>query len=394
MRAIVIGAGPIGIAAALGALERGIDVTVVERSEVGASLRTWGATRFFSPLHMNVTARMRAVLGDALPDGDALLTGDEYVDRVLLPLVEREPLRGRVRTQARVIAIGRRGLTRGDYAGHPLRAEKPFRVMLDDDETLEAEVVLDASGGLVVPRPMGVGGLPVRGESRLARLPIRTLGELHARRDELRGKRILVIGDGHSAANAISALADDGATHIVWAVRTPNRRPCEEVANDPLPERRSIVERANALAEAPPKHLRVERRAMIESVAPNNGHVVVALTGGRIVETDYIAAFTGYRPDGAFLSELAVETSPVTEGGGRLYRAISNVTDCLNVPRLSPHDLQSGEPGFYFIGSRAYGRARTFLLQTGFQQLETILDSLTGSQSHRLTEAARGSGSL
>ena len=376
MRAIVIGAGPIGVAAAIGALDRGIDATVVERGEVGASLRTWGATRFFSPLHMNVTPRMRDLLGNEMPDGDALLTGPEYVDRVLRPLVARAPLADRVRTNRRVVAIGRRGLTRSDYAGHPLRAEKPFRVMLDDDETLEAEVVLDASGGLAVPRPMGVGGLPARGESRLPRLPIRRLGELHEQRDALRGKRILIVGDGHSAANAINWLAEDGATEIVWAVRAPNRRPCEEVANDPLPERRAIVERANALAEAPPKHVRVERRAMIESVSTNNGHVVVALTGGRIVETDYIAAFTGYRPDGAFLSELAIEISPVTEGGARLYRAISNVTDCLSVPSVSPHDLQSGEPGFYFIGSRAYGRARTFLLQTGFAQLETVLDAL------------------
>lgn len=374
MRAIVIGAGPMGIAAALGALQRGLDVTVIERGEVGASLRTWGATRFFSPLHMNVSPRMRELLGDALPPDDALLTGPEYVDRVLAPLAES--LQGRLRTNTRVVAIGRRGLTRTDYAGHPLRAEKPFRVMLDDDETLEAEVVLDASGGLAVPAPMGAGGLPARGESRMPRLPIRTLGELHDRRAELRGKRVLVVGDGHSAANAIGFLADDGATDIVWAVRAPNRRPCEEVANDPLPERRAVVERANALAEAPPKHLHVERRAMIESVSQNNGHVVVALTGGRIVETDYIAAFTGYRPDGAFLSELAVETSPVTEGGARLYRAIANVTDCLTVPSVSPHDLQSGEPGFYFVGARAYGRARTFLLQTGLAQLETILEAL------------------
>jgi hypothetical protein len=332
---------------------------------------------------MNISPRMREVLGDELPPDDALLTGLEYVDRVLLPLVDREPLKGRVRTNCCVVAIGRRGLTRNDYAGHPLRAERPFRVMVDDDETLEAEVIFDASGGLVVPRPMGVGGLPVRGESRLARSPIRTLGELADKREDLRGKRVLVVGDGHSAANAIGMLAD-GSAQVVWAVRSLNRRPCEEVANDPLPERRGVVDRANALAENPPAFLKIERRAMVEEVAQNNGHVVVTLTGGRVVESDYIAAFTGYRPDGAFLSELAIETSPVTEGGARLYRAISSVTDCLSVPDVAPEDLQSGEPGYYFIGSRAYGRARTFLLQTGLAQLETILNSLAGWPVGRL----------
>jgi hypothetical protein len=159
-------------------------------------------------------------------------------------------------------------------------------------------------------------------------------------------------------------------------MRSANRRPCEEVMNDPLPERRDVVARANALAEAPPEFLSVERKAMIESVAQNNGHVTVALTGGRTVTADFVAAFTGYRPDGAFLTELTVETSPVTEGGARLYRAISNITDCLAVPQVSPADLESGEPGFYFIGSRGYGRSNGFLLKTGLAQLETILATL------------------
>ena len=377
-RVLVIGAGPMGIAAAIGALDRGFDVTVLERDAVGASLRTWGPTRFFSPLHMNVSPRMRELLGDDMPDAESLLTGDEYAERVLLPLANREPLRGRIRTGCDVIAIGRRGLTRAEYAHHPLRAERPFRVLCANDEAFEAESVLDASGGLTVPRAIGAGGLPARGESRLAAAPIRTLGDLASR--DVRGKRVLVLGHGHSAANAIGWLErvalEDSSTRVIWAVRTANRRPCEEVANDPLPERRAVVERANELASDPPPFLRIERRAMIESVAQNNGHAVIALTGERLVEADVIAAFTGYRPSASFLSELALEVSPVTEGGARLSRAIASVTDCLSVPRVSANDLETGEPGFFFVGSRAYGRSRTFLLQTGLAQLEVILDGI------------------
>ena len=373
MRVLVIGAGPMGVAAAIGAADRGHDVTVLERGAVGASLRTWGPARFFSPLHMNVSARMRALLGGL--DDEALLTGDEYVDRVLLPLVDSAPLRGRVRTNHAVLAIGRRGLTRGDYAGHPLRAERPFRVVCANDETFEADVVLDASGGFIVPRAIGLGGLPAPGESQLARKPIRTLGELAAQLDELRGKRVLVLGDGHSAANAIGMLAG-GAIDIVWAVRGTTRRPCDEVFNDPLPERRNVVSYANGLAEAPPPFLRVERKAMIERVSGST----VTLTGGRTFDVDRIAAFTGYRPDASYLGELTVETSPVTEGGGRLYRAISNITDCLSVPAVKPADLQSGEPGFFFVGSRSYGRSNGFLLKTGLLQLETILECIPKSR--------------
>jgi Pyridine nucleotide-disulphide oxidoreductase len=314
---------------------------------------------------------MRALLGDAMPDPDAPLTASEYVDQILVPLAERLD----VRTRHNVIAIGRRGLTRADYAGHPLRAERPFRVVCDNDEVFEAEIVLDASGGLVVPRAIGAGGLPARGESLLGDSAIRTLGDLMSH--DLRGKRVLVIGDGHSAANAIVWLERVDGVQVTWAIRTANLRPCEEVMNDPLPERAAVVERANALAASPPPFLRMERRAMIESIARNNGHVSIALTGGRTVDADRVAAFTGYRPDGSYLSELAVEVSPVTEGGARLYRAIANITDCLSVPKVAPRDLESGEENFYFIGSRAYGRSRSFLLQTGLAQLEVLLDALS-----------------
>src|SRR5262245_26743533 len=106
-RLVVIGAGPMGLEAALGGLERGLEVTVVEKDRVGASLLRWGSTRFFSPLGMNVSARARRALGDSSPPEDALLTGREMVARVLEPLARTVGLKGRVRTGCRVAAVGR-----------------------------------------------------------------------------------------------------------------------------------------------------------------------------------------------------------------------------------------------------------------------------------------------
>lgn len=381
-RIVVIGGGPIGIAAAIGALDRGFDVTLLERETVGHSLRSWGTTRFFSPLSMNVSPRMLQLLGADAPPPDALLTAAEMIERVLLPLTGRLPLRGRIRTGTRVLAIGRRGLTRSEYAGHPLRAERPFRLVVENgsEEIVEADVVLDATGGYAVPNPVGAGGLPARGERALNGRAIRTLGALERQRAALRGRRILLIGDGHSAANAIQTLAavaaEDPATRVVWAVRTLRRRPCEEVANDPLPERERVVRAANDLAEVPPPFLTVERRATVEAFAPAGDGILVHFAGDRSVECDYLAAFTGFRPGSGIESELTVEVSPVTEGAARLHRAVSSITDCLTVPRLAPRDLDSGEPNFWFIGSRSYGRSPAFLLQTGLAQVETILDSI------------------
>jgi thioredoxin reductase len=367
---VVIGAGPTGLAAALGALRRGAEVTLLERGEVGDALRTWGPARFFTPLRMNLTAEMRELLGPV--DDEALLTGPEMAD-LLASMAAREPLQSRLRTGTNVVAVGRRGMTKRDYPGHPLRAERPFRLLLEaggGEEVLEADVVLDATGGYVLPTNIGAGGLPAAGE-RAYGGAIRTLGALHARLGELRGKRLLLIGHGHSAANAIEMLSTN-ETHVTWAVRTSNRRPCVDVANDPLPERQHVVGFANDQAEAPPAWLTVERRATVEGIYGDGA----TLSGNRRVACDAIAAFTGFRPDTRLVSELAVEASPVTEGGAKLYRAISNVTDCLTVPRLRPEDLATGEPNYWLIGSRIYGRAPTFLLQTGYQQLETILDTL------------------
>src|SRR5437764_2982826 len=112
---------------------------------------------------------------------------------------------------------------------------------------------------------------------------IRTLGELDARLDALRGRRVLLVGNGHSAANAVIVLRHAGAD-ITWAVRTANHHPIEEIANDPLPERRRVAALANELAS----QVRCERRAIVESVAQSNGHIDVALTGNRRVEVDAV----------------------------------------------------------------------------------------------------------
>jgi hypothetical protein len=333
---------------------------------------------------MNLPPGAAEVLDGKLPPDDVLLTGPEFVDRVLIPLASSDALAGRISTGHRVVAVGRTGLTRGDFAGHPIRAERPFRLLAETpqgEKTFESEAVLDASGTYSQPVALGAGGLPAPGERALAKRFIRTLGALDASREVLAGKRILLVGHGHSASNAILqlvALAQQAPdTRVVWAVRTLNQRPCVEVPSDPLPERRCIVAEANQLASRPPSWLKVERRASIEAISEQEGGTLrVVLAGGREVLADEIVALTGYRPNLSFLSELALEISPATEGSARLARALGNVTDCLSVPSLGPADLESGEARFHLVGAKSYGRARTFLLQNGYAQLETILDRL------------------
>ncbi len=361
---------------------RGLDVTVLERDAVGASLSRWGRTRFFTPFEMNLPPDVRRLLGSGAPRPDRLLTGEEMVEEVLEPLARHPLLGGCVHAGHRVVAIGRSGLTRGELAGHPLRAERPFRVVAvgpEGERHFEAENVLDASGA-GSPAHFGPGGLPAVGETEHAAGVLRHLGDLEAALPRLAAGRVLLTGHGHSAATAILRFAELasqlGGIRVTWAVRAGNRRPCMEVAGDPLSERQRIASAANDLASSPPSWLSVERRVCIEKIARSGDEFVVVLTGGRQVRTDAVAAFTGYRPESDFLRELAIESGPATEGTARLERALASVTDCLTVPRVAAENLETGEPGFFFAGARSYGRSRAFLLRTGYAHLEAIFDRI------------------
>lgn len=371
-RLLVIGAGPIGLAAAVAGLERGLDVTVLERDAVGASMLRWGATRFFSPFWMNVSGSFREALGESCPAPEELLTGPEFVTRVLRPIAEG-PLARRVRTGHRVVAVGRANLIRGEFPGTPIRAERAFRVLVDGpdgEETFEAESVLDASGVYGQPCSFGAGGLPARGERSLGPAVVRHLEGVDPER--LRGKRVLLVGHGHSAANALLALAGADVS-VVWIVRTASRYPCVEVPNDSLPERARIASGANVLAAEPPPWLSVHRRTLVDSVERRDGKIHATLTTGRTAVVDEVLGFTGYRPDLSILSELAIEVSPVTEGTARLSAALAKITDGLALPALPVEALESGEPGFALAGNKSWGRSPGFLLRTGLEHVNTLL---------------------
>jgi hypothetical protein len=244
---------------------------------------------------------------------------------------------------------------------------------------LDADRVLDASGATARGTHTGPGSLPSRGERELKRELVRDLGALERRLPELSGRRVLLLGHAHSAATALllfEELAKTGTgASVTWAVRTGNRRPCVEVARDPLEERQRVVDRANELAQSPPDWLTVLRRSSVESYARREGGIEAVLPEGQGGVFDAVIAMTGWRPDLSFLSELALEISPSTEGAARLSRALAGVTDCLSVPRVEPRDLESGEPGFYLVGAKSYGRSRSFLLKDGNAQIASILET-------------------
>jgi len=388
-RAIIIGAGSMGFETALRALDRGFEVTMFEAGRIGENICQWQHVRFFSPFGMNISPRLRQSLaGNKLPADDAILTGSEFVEAVLQPLSRLPEFIGKIHCGQRVVSIARAGLGKIGLPNHPLRTERAFRILTEDAEgrekIFEADLVFDASGVYGQPNWAGSSGIPAIGERQLGNRIVRHLRDYNGSEFErYAGKRVLLIGHGHSAAHAIMALNQIAqqapATQVIWAVRTDRTKPILDIPNDPLPERASIASSANAIAQNPPKNVKVLRRAALEALLDTQQSLKVKLKVWRNFEefeTDEIIALTGYRPNLEMLRELSAEFSGISEGVSGLYRALTNITDCLAKIDVKPQALQTGEPNFFVVGIKSYGRNSGFLLKSGVDQLEAIFSML------------------
>ena len=195
---------------------------------MGASIRAWAHVRLFSPWRHLVDLMAVSMLepaGWTAPDPDALPIGGELVERFVEPLAALPAIAPHVRLGARVTAISRRGF---DKMKTPGRDRAPFELLVrtadGGEERILARAVIDASGTYLSPNPLGAGGLPVPGETELAGRIVYGIPDVLGRdRARYAGKRVLVVGSGHSAFNALLDLAalarQEPNTAITWAIR-------------------------------------------------------------------------------------------------------------------------------------------------------------------------------
>ncbi|MBU8539290.1 NAD(P)-binding domain-containing protein [Falsiroseomonas tokyonensis] len=382
----VIGAGPIGLAAAAHLRARGLRPLVLEAGpHIAAAVREWGHVRMFSPWRYNIDAAAAALLasrGWQAPDPETYPTGAELVARYLDPLAEA--LAEDIRTDTRVTGVARRDLGRLQDGAD--RAAAPFVLHLADEEAIEAAAVIDTSGTWSAPNPAGAHGLPALGEARHAdRIAYGIPDVLGAARENYAGRTTLVVGAGHSAMNAVLDLAELArqvpGTRILWAFR----RPLGAVnfgggAKDGLAARGALGARAQAL---------VERGAvtalapfLIDRIAAQDG--ALAITGRQAaqaltVQADRLIVATGFRPDFGFLREVRLLLDPAVEATPALAPLIDpNQHSCGTVRPHGEAELRQPEPGFYIAGMKSYGRAPTFLLATGHEQVRSIAAHLAG----------------
>ena len=225
----VIGGGPVGLAAAAHLIARGLPVKVYEAgSRVGSNIRDWGHVRIFTPWRYCVDAAATTLLarrGWRMPDANAFPTGGDLVSAYLEPLATTPELTAVIETNVRVTAISRHG---SDKVVSRERETRPFVLIVKAGASIRrdlARAVVDASGTWATPNPLGASGLPAVGEAEFADRIAYGIPDIRGRDRHLYAMRkTLVVGSGHSAANALLELAQiaetEPRTSFLWATRS------------------------------------------------------------------------------------------------------------------------------------------------------------------------------
>ena len=389
----ITGAGPVGLAAAAHALERGLEPIVLEAGgNIGHSVRQWGHVQLFSPWEYNIdraAARLLAATGWNSPDPERYPTGNELLERYLEPLATKTALATHIHTSSRVTDISRVGFDKLMTGG---REAAPFEIRYQNGQgvkTVRADAVIDASGTWHSPNPAGANGLRAIGEKQAAeRIAYGMPDVLGKERARYAGKTVAVLGAGHSAIGTLIDLAklatQQPETRPIWLLR--GNDPAKAFgggANDKLAARGELGAAFAALVAA--DRIKVKSEFRVSHLAPDGPRLNVG-TGaagcGRHVVVDELIVATGFRPDLDFVRELRIALDPSIECPVALAPLIDpNEHSCGTVRPHGARELAQAEPGFYFAGMKSYGRAPTFLMLTGYEQVRSIAAAIAGDRA-------------
>jgi thioredoxin reductase len=404
-RIAILGAGPVGIEAALYARKLNYRVTIYEKGRAGDYMRRWGFVRMFTPFGMNTTPLGRMVLDSKkLPADSDCLTGLEHVEAYVEPLAKSDLLAECFKFETQVVQVGRSGILKTESAGDNRRNNSPFRLLVRGGNTErieEADIVFDCTGTYGRHRWLGDGGIPAAGEMGSEPHIMYWLDDvLGSRRQNYAGKSILLIGTGYSAATSacnLAALAEQHPeTWTIWLSRDPRSQPMHRHPNDPLKERDRLAIRANSLATRGEGNLEFHAATVIDTIVwrgQEKGFHVTGRSAGKpkTWEVERVIANVGFTPDTDLYRELQVHECYASLGPMALAAALSKSDrdDCLAIGSMGASTLRNPEPSFYILGAKSYGRNPHFLLKTGFDQVREVFALVTGKPDLDLYKAVK-----
>jgi thioredoxin reductase len=383
---VIIGAGPVGLAAAAHAFERNLSPLVLEAgASAGAGVLRWAHVRMFSPWRFNIDRAAAAILarhGWTPPKDDEYPTGGELVARYLSPLAETPEIAATLRPGMRVLAVSR---VAHDRMKDTARDDAPYIVRATGpagEEDILARAVIDASGTIESPGPLGASGLPAIGERAHADRIFYGIPDVLGRpRTRYANRRILIVGSGHSACNVLvdlSVLAREAPeTRVVWAIRRPGLERLAGGLNDQLEERGKLGLRVARLVEE--RIVALATGFHLDRLTATPDGVVAHGNGRSLAPVDEIVAATGFRPDWSILSEVRLDLHPSVGSPTALALLIDpNVHSCGTFPPHGAEELRHPDGNFFVIGMKSYGRAPTFLMLTGYEQARSVVCAIAG----------------
>lgn len=383
----VIGAGPIGLAAAVHLLSRGLTPIIFEAGEkVGASIDEWGHVRMFSPWGFNIDKEAEKLLiaqGWEAPDLDDYPTGHDLLALYLQPLSELQQISTCLQLNSRVLAVTK---TDHDVLKTKGRDSSPFLLRVDGPEgeyDVVASAVIDASGTYKTPNWLGANGIQALGEKQNHEHITYGIPDVLGRaRERYSGRRVLVVGSGHSAFNALqdlAALAEvEPDTRVLWAIRGASLG-CilGGGENDKLEQRGKLGLKIRELLDNGAIELYPDTQ--VNRVVSSPQGVTVYSKKKALPEVDEIIVTTGFRPDLQLLSELRLALDPATGSPVALAPLIDpNEHSCGTVRPHGAAELAHPDEGVYVVGMKSYGRAPTFLMLTGYEQVRSVAAALAG----------------
>ncbi|MDQ0273418.1 FAD-dependent oxidoreductase [Cytobacillus purgationiresistens] len=391
---VVIGAGPVGLAAAAHLAERGQSFLLLEAGgKVGANILSWGHIRLFSPWRYNIDKAAMSLLAQTdwkHPDLEKLPTGNEIVEQYLEPLSKLPAINLNIHLNTKVLSIGKKDIDKMKTLN---REKAPFIIHTEtkgEYKTYEARAVIDATGTWGSPNPAVSSGVWLKEEKALHNQIFYGIPNILGKeKSRYAGKRVAVVGGGHSAINSLLDLAklkeSYPETNILWIMRRQNVEAAyggEE--KDALEARGALGTKIHKLVDD--QIIKVFTPFFIQQVKKSNkGSALIGIQNGKemtLEEIDEVIVNTGSRPDLLMVSEVRTSIDTSTESVHELAPLIDpNLHSCGTVRPHGEKELRQPEKGFYIVGAKSYGRAPTFLMATGYEQVRSVVAYLTGDKA-------------